>query len=152
MVKGMCWTRDKRLLTCGSDQKIQLFEPYSTPSKSPPKATWHGGAFSAVTHHRNLPNFAASTDKVSIYDMSRASGAPVQTMTWPSAIDTITAMSWNQVETSIIATAATDRAIILYDARTSSPLHRTVLHLASNCIAWNPYVLPLTFLLSEVVY
>lgn len=144
IVKGMCWTRDRKLITCGSDQKIQLFEPYAsepfaTPSKAP-KATWHGGAFTSVDHHRNLPSFAAASDKVSIYDISRASGAPVQTLNWPSAIDTITALSWNQVETSIIATAATDRALILYDLRTSSPLHRTVLHLASNCIAWNPMV------------
>ncbi|KAF9733414.1 hypothetical protein PMIN06_007535 [Paraphaeosphaeria minitans] len=138
MVKGMCWTRDRKLLTCGSDQKIQLFDPYTTPSRSPPIATWHGGAFTSVAHHRNLPNFAASSDKVSIYDISRASGAPVQTLNWPTAIDTITALAWNQVETSIVASAATDRAVILYDLRTGSPLHRTVLHLASNCIAWNP--------------
>ena len=40
MVKGMTWTRDRRLLTCGSDQKIQLFDPYGTASRSAPKATW----------------------------------------------------------------------------------------------------------------
>lgn len=113
MVKGMTWTRDKKLLTCGSDQKIQLFEPYATPSRSPPKATWHGGAFSSISHHRNLPSFAAASDKISIYDMSRTSGAPVQTLQWPSAIDTINTLAWNQVETSIVASAATDRAVIL---------------------------------------
>jgi len=138
IVKGMCWTRDRKLITCGSDRQIQLFEPYSTASKSPPKATWHGGAFTSVSHHRNLQTFAAASDKVSIYDISRASGAPVQTLQWPSAIDTINALEWNQVEMSIIATAATDRAIILYDLRTNSPLHRTVLNFASNAIAWNP--------------
>ncbi|KAF2640089.1 WD40 repeat-like protein [Massarina eburnea CBS 473.64] len=138
IVKGMCWTRDKKLLTCGSDQKIQMFEPYTTPSRSPPTATWHGGAFTSVSHHRNLPSFAAASDKVSIYDISRTSGAPVQTLQWPSAIDTISALAWNQTETSIIATAATDRAVILYDLRTNSPLTRTVLHLATNSIAWNP--------------
>jgi WD repeat and SOF domain-containing protein 1 len=138
IVKGMCWTRDRKLITCGSDRQIQLFEPYSTPSKSPPKATWHGGAFTSVSHHRNLQTFAAASDKVSIYDISRASGAPVQTLQWPSAIDTINALQWNQVETSIIASAATDRAIILYDLRTNSPLHRTVLNFASNAISWNP--------------
>jgi WD repeat and SOF domain-containing protein 1 len=138
MVKGMTWTRDRKLLTCGSDQKIQLFDPYTTPSRSPPKATWHGGAFSSIAHHRNLPSFAAASDKISIYDMSRTSGAPVQTLQWPSAIDTINTLAWNQVETSIVASSATDRALILYDLRTNSPLHRTVLHLASNSIAWNP--------------
>ena len=105
---------------------------------SPPTATWHGGAFTSVAHHRNLPTFAAASDKVSIYDISRVSGAPIQTLQWPSAIDTINALAWNQSESSIIASTATDRAIILYDLRTNSPLTRTVLNFASNSIAWNP--------------
>jgi WD repeat and SOF domain-containing protein 1 len=62
----------------------------------------------------------------------------VQTLVWPSAIDTINHVTFNQVETSILATCATDRAIVLYDLRTSMPLHRTVLNFASNCISWNP--------------
>jgi WD repeat and SOF domain-containing protein 1 len=139
MVKGMCWTRDKRLITCGADKQIQMFEPYAQPSKSPPKATWHGNAaFTSVTHHRSLPSFAAASNVVSIYDTARTSGAPVQNLVWPSAIDTINYVSFNQVETSILASCATDRAIVLYDMRTSSPLHRTVLNFASNCISWNP--------------
>lgn len=139
MVKGMCWTRDKRLITCGADKQIQMFEPHTQASKSPPKATWHGNAaFTSVTHHRSLPSFAAASNVVSIYDTARTSGAPVQNLVWPSAIDTINHVSFNQVETSILASCATDRAIVLYDVRTSSPLHRTVLNFASNCISWNP--------------
>jgi len=57
---------------------------------------------------------------------------------WPTTVDTITNCSFNQSETSIIVSAGTDRSIILYDLRTSSPLHRTVLSLATNSLAWNP--------------
>jgi len=139
LVKGMCWTQDKRLITCGSDRQIQMFEPYAQPSRSPPKATWHGNAaFTSVSHHRSLPTFAAGSSVISIYDTSRTSGAPVSNLVWPSAIDTITDVKFNQVETSILASCATDRAVILYDARTNSPLHRTVLNFAANCLAWNP--------------
>jgi WD repeat and SOF domain-containing protein 1 len=139
LVKGMCWTRDKQLITCGADRQVQLFDPYSQASKAPPKATWHGNApFTSVSHHRTLPSFAAASSTVSIYDTTRTSGAPVQTLVWPSAIDTINHVTFNQVETSILATCATDRAIVLYDLRTSMPLHRTVLNFASNCISWNP--------------
>lgn len=85
LVKGMCWTRDKKLITCGSDRQIQLFEPYAQPSKSPPKATWHGNsAFTSVSHHRSLPTFAAGSSVISIYDTSRTSGAPVSSLVWPS--------------------------------------------------------------------
>lgn len=139
IVKGMCWTRDKRLLTCGSDRTIKLFDPYNTPAGSAPTATWLGqSAFTGITHHRSLPSFATSSSSISIYDVSRSSTTPSQTLGWPTSVETITAVSFNQTETSILASTATDRAVILYDLRTSSPLHRTVLTLASNAISWNP--------------
>lgn len=75
---------------------------------------------------------------VSIYDLSRPSNAPLQTLHWPTSVDTITNVAFNQVETSILASTATDRSIVLYDLRTSSPLSKTTLALASNSIAWNP--------------
>jgi len=135
----MCWTRDKRLLTCGSDRTIKLFDPYNTPAGSAPTATWLGqSAFTGITHHRSLPSFATSSSSISIYDVSRSSTTPSQTLGWPTSVETITAVSFNQTETSILASTATDRALILYDLRTSSPLHRTVLTLASNAISWNP--------------
>ncbi|KAF2000620.1 WD40 repeat-like protein [Amniculicola lignicola CBS 123094] len=139
IVKGMCWTRDKRLITCGSDRTIKMFDPYGTPSKSPPTSTWLGPhAFTSVSHHRSIPSFAASSSNITVYDTSRTSGTPVQTLNWPTAIDTINCVSFNQTETSILASCASDRAVILYDLRTNSPLHRNVLTFASNTLAWNP--------------
>ncbi len=70
--------------------------------------------------------------------LSRPSSTPTQTLGWPTSIDTITCLSLNQTETSILASCATDRSLVLYDLRTASPLHRSVLTLASNAIAWNP--------------
>ncbi|KAL2042365.1 hypothetical protein N7G274_004855 [Stereocaulon virgatum] len=139
IVKGLCFTRDRKLLSCASDKSIKLWAPYDTPSKSAPIATWLGStAFTSVSHHRSLPNFAASSSVISIYDLSRTSTIPLQTLQWPTSTDTITALSFNQIETSILASCATDRSIILYDLRTSSPLSKAILGLASNAIAWNP--------------
>ena len=53
-------------------------------------------------------------------------------------IDTISCVAFNQVEDSILASAATDRSIVLYDLRTSMPLAKTILNFASNKISWNP--------------
>ncbi|KAF2272213.1 WD40 repeat-like protein [Westerdykella ornata] len=137
IVKGMCWTRDKRLITCGRDRTIKMFEPYS--GNKAPTSTWLGqSAFTSVSHHRTQHSFAAASSSISIYDTARSSGAPVQTLNWPTAIDTITDVSFNQTETSILASCAVDRSIILYDVRTNSPLHRNVLNFASNSISWNP--------------
>ena len=139
IVKGMSWTRDQKLLTCASDKTIKLFDPYNTPSNTAPVATYFGqSAFTGISHHRSLPNFAASSSIISVYDLSRSSTIPLQTLHWPTSTDTINTLAFNQIETSILASCATDRSIILYDLRTSSPLSKVTLSLASNAISWNP--------------
>ena len=139
IVKGMCWTRDRKLLTCASDKSIKLFDPYNTLSGTAPTATYLGQtAFTGVSHHRTLPNFAASSSVISIYDLSRSAAVALQTLHWPTSTDTINTVAFNQTETSILASCATDRSIVLYDLRTSSPLSKVTLGLASNAISWNP--------------
>ena len=139
IVKGMCWTKERRLISCSSDKNVKIFDPYATPANNNPIAIYMGQTpFTAVSHHRHLPSVAASSSQISIYDLSRSSSIPSQTLHWPTSTDTINAISFNQTETSILASCAMDRSIILYDLRTSSPTSKTVLSLASNAIAWNP--------------
>ncbi|KAL3477902.1 WD40-repeat-containing domain protein [Aspergillus californicus] len=139
IVKGVCWTPDRKLLSCAADKTIKLFDPYNSSSEAPPLATYLGqGAFTGLTHHRNQPFFAASSSQISIYDLSRPSSTPSQTLHWPTSVDTITSVAFNQIETSVLASTAIDRSVILYDLRTSSPLSKLVLRLASNAVSWNP--------------
>jgi WD repeat and SOF domain-containing protein 1 len=138
IVKSMCWTKDQKLLTCASDRTIKLFDPYNTPSGTAPTATWLGAnAFTGLSHHRSKNAFAASSGVISIYDLERHT-APPEVLKWPTSTDTITTVAFNQTETSILASCATDRSIVLYDLRTSMPLAKTILNLASNAISWNP--------------
>lgn len=117
---------------------MKLFDPYNTRSGSSPIATWLGtGAFTGVSHHRNKASFAASSSVVSIYDLERYS-APPETLKWPTSTDTITTVEFNQVETSILGSAATDRSVVFYDLRTSMPLAKTILSFACNRISWSP--------------
>lgn len=139
IVKGMCWTQDRKLLSCASDKTIKLFDPYNSSPESPPLATYLGqSAFTGVSHHRSLPTFAASSTAISIYDLSRPSSTPSQTLHWPTNVDTITSLAFNQTETSILGSTGLDRSVIMYDLRTSSPLTKLVLNMASNAISWNP--------------
>ncbi|KAK2747673.1 rRNA-processing protein sof1 [Onygenales sp. PD_40] len=139
VVKGMCWTSDRKLLSCASDKTIKLFDPYHSPSETPPLGTYFGqSAFTGVSHHQTHPSFAASSSVISIYDLARPSSTPSQTMHWPTSTDTITSVAFNRTETSILGSTATDRSVVLYDLRTSSPLSKVVLKLASNAISWNP--------------
>jgi WD repeat and SOF domain-containing protein 1 len=138
IVKGMCWTRDQKLLTCASDRTIKLFDPYNTPSGTAPAATWLGNnAFTSLSHHRSKDSFAAASSVISIYDLGRQNSAP-EVLEWPTSTNTITNISFNKTETSILASTATDRSIVLYDLRTSMPLGKTILNFASNSISWNP--------------
>ena len=139
IVKEICWTPERKLLSCATDKTVKLWDPYNNDKKDPPLATYLGqAAFTSVSHHRHLPSFAASSSSISIYDLSRPSSAPTQTLQWPTSTDTINAIAFNQTETSILGSVAMDRTIVLYDLRTSSPLSKVVLRLASNAISWNP--------------
>lgn len=137
IVKGMCWTKDHKLLTCAADKSIKLFDPYTRSSG--PLITYLGPtSYTSLSHHRSEPTFAASSSVISIYDLNRSSSAPLQTLHWPTSTDTITTLTFNQTETSLLASAATDRSLTLYDLRTSSPLSRLTLTFATNALAWNP--------------
>lgn len=140
IVKGMCWTHDRKLLSCAADKTVALHDPYNTSPGSKPRAIYQSKvAFTGLSHHRSENAFAASTSTgILVYDENRSTSAPIQTLNWPTSVDTISAVAFNPVEDSILASTATDRAVVIYDLRTSSPLHRTVLNLQSNAISWNP--------------
>lgn len=141
IVKGLTWTHDRRLLTAAADKTIKLFDPYNAQNtRSAPTATWLGqGAFTSLSMHRTSSTFAASSSVISLYDLNRPSSSkPTQTLHWPTSVDTITTCCFNQTETSILASAGNDRSLMFYDLRTSSPLHKTILTLSANSLAWNP--------------
>lgn len=141
IVKGMCWTLDKRLLTCSAiDRQITLHDPYNTASNTAPLAIYPGkSSFTSLSHHRSDAAFAAATSTgISIFDLSRPTTSAIQTLAWPNSVDTCTTVAFNPIETSILASAASDRSLVLYDLRTSSPLAKTTLSLSCNAIAWNP--------------
>lgn len=138
IVKGMEWTRDRKLLTCAADRSIKLFDPYHTASEAAPISSWLGtGAFTSLSHHRSKNAFAAASGVISIYDLERHTAAP-EVLHWPTSTDTITNVAFNNVETSILASCSTDRSVVIYDLRTSTPVTKTVLNFATNRIAWSP--------------
>lgn len=139
IVKGMCWTHDRKLLTCAADKTIKLFDPYHTPSTSPPLSTILGNtAYTSLSHHRSLPHVAASSSTITIHDLTRTASVPLQTLSWPTSSDTYTHISFSPTETSLLASTSTDRSLTLYDLRTSSPLTKTILSLPANALSWNP--------------
>lgn len=139
VVKGMCFTNlareNQRLLSCASDRTVKMWDPYAAQNGDVPVATYLGsGAFTGVTHHRSDHTFATASSVIEIWDSSRSK--PVTTLNW--GVDTINTVKFNQSETSILASAGTDRTLIFYDLRTSLPVAKLVTGLRTNAICWNP--------------
>jgi len=140
IVKGLSWNHDRHILSCAADKTVTLWDPYNTKPNPPPVASWTGKEpFTSISHHRSEPSFAVcATNSIHIYDTTRPNSSPTAVLAWPTSINTLTSCSFNQTETSILASSATDHSIVLYDLRTSSPLAKQTLAFTSNAIAWNP--------------
>ncbi|KAK0704687.1 WD40-repeat-containing domain protein [Lasiosphaeris hirsuta] len=138
IVKGLAFSNDNKLLSCGTDG-IKLWDPCNSPKDSTPLVTWQeGGPYTSLSFHRTGNCFAASsgTGCISVWDLEHST-AP-QRIQWPNFSDTITDVCFNQVETSVIGAVAVDRSIMLFDLRTNTPVIKTVLKFASNRIVFNP--------------
>lgn len=93
-------------------------------------------------------HFAASTlfataagSNVSIWDRTHYTGAsgtsePIREFEWGT--ETVHHVRFNPIEPHILAASAGDRSIALYDVRQSTPLHKVILKMKTNCISWNP--------------
>lgn len=135
-VKGLGFLpgrRDGAFLSAADDRLVKLWEP----SKKEPLTVFQGSdAFTGLDVHRQGRLFATSGtgSAVEVWDYERAE--PVQRFTWGA--DTVTSVRWNQAETSLLASCATDRSIQFHDMRTKTSLGKLVLSMSSNAISWNP--------------
>ena len=112
--------------TLGSAKLDDSFEPItSIIGKS---------VFLGVDHHWKKPNFATCGDQVEIWDESRSE--PIQSLTW--GVDSVTNIRYNPIEYDLLVTTGSDRSIVLYDIRQSSPLKKVILSMKSNGVVWNP--------------
>lgn len=135
---GQWWT--PRTISCGTDKSIAIIDSHTGDVTQTPG----GSAFSSISAHRHQSTVAvAASSRIVLYDLasnasSRQPLAGRQTLAWPTSGDTISSVQFNQTETSILATCGTDRSIIIYDLRTSMPVHKTVLSMPCHDLAWNP--------------
>lgn len=142
MVNGIAFTatsgdasaRDQRLLSCGVDRSVKLWDPNAVTG-STPLATYLGPeAFNSITYHRSSPTFATASSVIEIWDLSR--DKPISKLS--IGTDTLSCVRFNQVETSILASAGHDRSLIFYDLRTNTPVHKLTTTLRTNALCWNP--------------
>ncbi|CCU97714.1 unnamed protein product [Malassezia sympodialis ATCC 42132] len=125
------------------DADLFSLRPREQPA-SEPLTVYNGKtAFHSLSHHAHLPRFASASSTVQIWDMNRGGGSdPLLDMSM--GVDAVHVVRYNQSETDVLASAGTDRGVTLYDVRSGQPLHKVVLTMRANDIAWSP-VEPTTF-------
>lgn len=97
-------------------------------------------AFLGLDHHTTRNQFATAGASVQIWEHERVE--PVSTFTWGS--DTVTSVRFNPAEPDLFAATSSDRGIVLYDIRSSTPVRKVVMQMKSNAVCWNPME-PLNF-------
>lgn len=138
IVRGLTVTPSGQVLSCASDKSIKLWDVFSSSSKgasSEPLQTYLAAqGLNAIDHHREDTRFATASSLVEIWDSTRSK--PISQLKWGS--EAVNTVRFNQTETSILASAGSDRSIVIYDLRTNSPVQKLVSTLSTNAIAWNP--------------
>lgn len=132
MVTGVCAGKDDgRFLSCSTDKTVKIWTNDSTEALETYTANY---ALTGLSHHRTDAVFATSGGTVEVWDESRSE--PIHDFAWGA--DSYQTVKFNQVEQNIFASAGTDRTIVLYDLRTSTPVSKVIMSLKTNAIAWNP--------------
>ncbi|KAJ4804712.1 DDB1-and CUL4-associated factor 13 [Rhynchospora pubera] len=140
-VKGLTSsTNGELLVSCGTDCTVRLWKVPSlnfdsTVDTSKPSAiyTWKH-AFRGVDHQWNSSIFATAGAQVDIWDHNRSE--PINTFQWGN--DSVISIRFNPGEPNLLATSSSDRGVVLYDLRTSSPFKKIIMQTKTNSICWNP--------------
>ena len=138
-VRGVCMDpAGNNFITVGEDKIIKQWryeEEGGEAGEREPVSTILGKTiYQGIDHHCSDPVFATCGDRVDVWDESRSE--PIRSYTWGS--DSVTNLRFNPIETNILAVAASDRAVVLYDVRQPTPLRKVVMRMRSNGISWNP--------------
>lgn len=145
-VSGLCFATNERLLSCGVDRNVKLWNVGGDVSDTPLNVFPGKYAFNSIDHHGSDPLFATASNLVQIWDETKS--APISDLTFPTSSETITAVRFNLSESSVLASIGSDRTFTLYDIRTGKAERRVIMQMRSNALAWSP-TFPTTVLLAS---
>lgn len=134
-VRSICFSPNgDNLFSVGDDKVIKQWNVSDDKILDPLSTFVHANILTGIDHHGTDATFATCGDTVDFWDEHRS--VPIQTYSW--GVDTIHSVKFNPIETHLIGATASDRSIMLYDTRGSSPLRKVIMKMKSNTIAWNP--------------
>lgn len=137
-VRGIVHTVDSSsFISVGDDKTIKIWKANTTTSEEliPTNTILSKSTFTSISHHQTENIFATCGEEIcQLWDETR--NEPLKNLQWSA--DTLHYVKFNPIETSLLASCASDRSIILYDKREEKPLRKIVMTMRSNQICWNP--------------
>lgn len=136
-VRAISYSPDgQQFISVGDDKTIKTWkaEVKDEEEEDPVNTLLSMSVVSGISHHRSKPIFATCGEHCQLWENTRSE--PIKVFKW--GVDSLHHVAFNQVESNLLASCASDRSVILYDFRESGPLRKVVMELRSNALAWNP--------------
>lgn len=138
IVRGITFdVNAEHFVTVGDDKTIKIWKtekPAFGEEEEPINTIISKTIITGISHHRSQPLFATCGEVCHLWEETR--NEPIRTFKW--GVDSLYDIKYNPVQTNLFAACASDRSIILYDARETGPLRRVLMRLKSNKLSWNP--------------
>lgn len=78
-----------------------------------------------MDHHRTEAAFATGSNLVQLWDETKS--VPVSNLTFGGSTETVESLRFNASESSVLATAGSDRTLTIYDVRTGKAERRVIM-------------------------
>ncbi|XP_034174607.1 DDB1- and CUL4-associated factor 13 [Osmia lignaria lignaria] len=138
IVRGIAFGVDaEQFITVADDKTIKVWKsekPQFGEEEEPINTIISKTIITGITHHRTQPIFATCGEVCQLWEETR--NEPIRTFKW--GVDSLYDVKYNPVQSNLFAACASDRSIILYDARETGPLRKVYMGLKSNKLSWNP--------------
>uniref|UniRef100_A0A1B6DN13 Uncharacterized protein n=1 Tax=Clastoptera arizonana TaxID=38151 RepID=A0A1B6DN13_9HEMI len=134
-VRGVVFTPDgSHILSVGDDKTIKKWSTDPEKNYTNVNIILSKTILSSITHSRKGNKFATCGEVCQLWEETR--NEPIKSFTW--GVDSLHYVSFNQVETNLLASCASDNSIIFYDTREAGPIRKLVMNMRTNQLAWNP--------------
>ncbi|XP_076752652.1 DDB1- and CUL4-associated factor 13 [Xylocopa sonorina] len=138
IIRGIAFNAThEHFITIGDDKTIKTWKtekPMLGVEEEPVNTIISKTVITGISHHQTKPIFATCGEVCHLWEETR--NEPINTFKW--GIDSLLDIKYNPVQPNLFATSASDRSIILYDARDTGPLRRVIMKLRTNKLCWNP--------------
>lgn len=133
-VRGLTFTPDSRnLLSIGDDKTIKLWS-LEEGQEEPINTMLSKTIISSLSHQYQEDRFVTCGEVCQLWEHGR--NEPIRTYEW--GVDSLLNVSFNKIETHLLAACCSDRSVILYDTRDTGPIRKIVMKMRPNTLCWNP--------------